>query len=133
MTTNTASVRDKAPANSCCELSTMPRMVRLENVHRRPFLGRAEGVRQSLARRTIFKITRMEVPEMLLFQYADDTSLLSRRYRPHTVMMTLQLAADELANWLTKWRVAVNGQKSSTLIMSRHFRKPEGRHASLLS
>lgn len=67
----------------------------------------------------IFGYDMPKPPGTLLAQYADDTGILVSAKQPHAVRFKLQKAADKLEEWFSKWRVAINGTKSTALFCSR--------------
>lgn len=58
--------------------------------------------------------------------YADDTAILARSTQPQMVTRYLQEAMDRLEEWCSLWRISVNPEKSSAILMTRRRFQPEG-------
>jgi hypothetical protein len=61
-----------------------------------------------------------------LAMYADDTAIMTRSKQPRTATVYLQEAANALETWFRRWRIEVNPEKSSALLITRRYVVPEG-------
>lgn len=89
------------------------------------------GVPQgSLLSPILFNIFVSDIPSnpacTTLAQYADDTAILYRSRSAKIITKRLQEAADSIEEWLTKWRIEVNPEKSSAIILTRRRIAPFG-------
>ena len=67
--------------------------------------------------------------ECSLSQFADDTALWTSAYTRAFAMRKLQKALNELESWCRKWRVKLNGEKSSLVFISRNRNDDKESHA----
>ena len=67
--------------------------------------------------------------ECSLSQFADDTALWTSAYTRAFAMRKLQRALNELESWCRKWRVKLNGDKSSLIFISRNHKDDKESHA----
>jgi hypothetical protein len=58
--------------------------------------------------------------------YADDTAIITRSKQPRTATGYLQEAVDALEDWFRLWRIDVNPEKSSALLITRRRVVPVG-------
>jgi hypothetical protein len=61
-----------------------------------------------------------------LARYADDTAIMTRSKQPRLATAYLQEAANALETWVRRWRIEVNPEKSSALLIIRRRVEPEG-------
>ena len=67
--------------------------------------------------------------ECSLSQFADDTALWTAAYTKAFAIRKLQKALNTLEGWCRRWRVRLNGEKSSLLFISRTRDKDEENHS----
>jgi hypothetical protein len=61
-----------------------------------------------------------------LAMYADDTAIMTRSKQPRLATVHLQEAANALETWFRRWRIEVNPEKSSALLITRRYVAREG-------
>ncbi|GBN54837.1 hypothetical protein AVEN_151867-1 [Araneus ventricosus] len=67
-------------------------------------------------------ITRSKRTQLYLF--ADDTAILSTSSDQNIIATDLQMHLDEVEEWLVKWKMKVNVEKSQSVYFSCKFKKP---------
>ena len=64
-----------------------------------------------------------------LSQFADDTAMWTAAYTRSYAIRILQKGLNELESWCRKWRVKLNGEKSSLIFISRNWEKNNENYA----
>lgn len=93
------------------------------------------GVPQgSLLSPLLFNVFTRDMPRSPgteLALYADDTAITAESHSPDLVVQRLQVAAEELERWFTKWRITVNPEKSSALFMTKRKKRHPRTHVTM--
>jgi hypothetical protein len=58
--------------------------------------------------------------------YADDTAILTRLWSPELATQRLQSAVESLETWFRLWRIDVNPEKNSAILLTRRLHRPSG-------
>lgn len=88
------------------------------------------GVPQgSLLSPTLFSIYVRDLPGTVNTKtalYADDTAIVASSLSPRLITQRLQAATDELENWFRTWRLEINPDKSSAILLTKRRHQPDG-------
>jgi hypothetical protein len=75
---------------------------------------------------SVFTADTPKTTRTTLAMYADDTAIITRSKQPRTATGYLQEAVDALEDWFRLWRIDVNPEKSSALLITRRRVVPVG-------
>jgi hypothetical protein len=78
---------------------------------------------------TLYAIFTADIPkpdETKIALYADDTAILTHSESPELISEQLRRAVESLESWFRLWRIDVNSDKRSAILVTRRLHRPNG-------